>query len=254
MVITDLHRPSRHLAFGALFNVRDLGGLRGRSGQTIRWRSVYRADGLHRADADDLERLGWLGLATVVDLRTPAEVAESRFPADRLAVGWHHQPLIETTWHEAGLVPEIEGDTVGFLFERYCEMLDAGGPAIAATLDILARPSQPLVFHCAAGKDRTGVMAAVLLGLLGVHDDDIVEDYTMSLAAMRSMTAWLTTNRPDVAEAMADRAAFEMAAPPEVMRLLLGHVREEHGSMVGYVRSIGVPFPVVEELHHRLLV
>ena len=109
------------------------------------------------------------------------------------------------------------------------------------------------MFHCAAGKDRTGVLAAVVLALLGVDEETIIGDYALTAAAMASLVERLKQDRPEALSAMNDQPPAYLATPPEAMRRFLDHVRAEHGSMVGYVRGIGVELEVVEALHTTLL-
>ena len=249
----DLDPPVRHVAFDTLFNVRDLGGYLTADGRTTRWHTLYRADGINRVSGADLDRLAALGLRTVVDLRTHGELEErGRFPVDALPVAYHHLPVIRETWENWDLDPDLE--PVGFLVRRYQEMLDEGAPALARALEVLADPAAyPAVFHCAAGKDRTGVLAAVILGLLDVPDDTVADDYGLSRAAMDTLVEWLRLNVPEALDAMTDQPAAFLDAPPRAMHEVLALVRAEHSSMAGYVASIGVGADTVTELRRLLL-
>jgi protein-tyrosine phosphatase len=252
-VTVELDPPTRHVAFDTLFNVRDLGGYATSGGRTTRWQLLYRADGINRVSGADLDRLAGLGLRTVVDLRTHGELEErGRFPVDAMPVDYHHLPVIRETWESWDL--EVDLEPVAFLVERYQEMLDEGGPALAAALEVLADPAAyPAVFHCAAGKDRTGVLAAVVLGLLGVPDDTVADDYGLSRAAMDALVDWLRAHVPEALDAMTDQPAAFLDAPPRAMHEVLALVRAEHGSMAGYVESIGVDGDTVASLRRILL-
>jgi protein-tyrosine phosphatase len=243
----------RNVAFDSLFNVRDLGGYAGADGRHTRWRTLYRADGLNRADGDDLERLAALGLRTVIDLRTPNErVERGSFPIEAVPVDYHHFPVLQQTWEGQEIDAAIDG--AEFLTDRYREMLDEGAEAIAGALTVLADARvYPAVFHCAAGKDRTGVLAALVLGLVGVPDQTIAADYGLSGVGMAAMMDWIRLNRPEVADSMTDQPGVMLAAPPRAMRSLLDGVRAEHGSVEGYARSIGLPPRIIDELRATLL-
>ena len=244
--------PDRRLGFQGAFNFRDLGGYRGRAGQTVRWRTLYRADALHRLPDDELDQLSLLGVRTVLDLRTQAEIDHGRIKAEHLGIAHLHLPVLGTTWKPAELDPDADaGEVLGSL---YIQMLDVGAPALADSLRVLADPAQvPAVFHCAAGKDRTGVLAAVVLALLGVDEETIIGDYALTAAAMADLVERLKQDRPEALTAMNDQPSAYLATPPEAMRRFLDHVNTEHGSMVGYVRGIGVELEVVEALHTTLL-
>lgn len=250
-----LPHVSRHVLLDQLHNVRDLGGHQGRAGQLVRWNRVYRADNLARASRADLTVLAELGVRTVIDLRTERELALELPPAFPGApVEHHHLPLLRATWDEVGHDPGPDVDPVDFLEARYLEMLVEGAPAIADALRIIAVPSAtPVVFHCSLGKDRTGLLAAVLLSLLGVHDEAIAEDYALSSLAVLALDERLAEHHPGTrAERWGVPPAF-LAAPPEAIARVLARVRQQCRSMVGFVRSIGVDFATIESLHRQLL-
>jgi protein tyrosine/serine phosphatase len=238
----------RLVAFEQVFNFRDLGGYPTADGFTVRWRTLFRADGVHRLTIDDLAPLG---VRTVLDLRTPAELEErGRFTHD--SVGYHHLPILESTWDREVL--DIEIDPPRFLADRYLEMTAEGGDAISRAVRIIAAPDAlPLVFHCAAGKDRTGVVAAIVLDLLGVSDDDIAGDYSLSRLGMDRFRAWIIETYPGAADAMSDQPQAFLDAPVEAMHLFLADFRDRHGSVREYVRSLGVPDDVLEAVRKNLL-
>ena len=238
----------RQLQFPTVFNFRDLGRYRGIGGRTVRWRTVFRADGVHRLSAADLAPLG---VRTVVDLRTHGELDErGRFEGDQVA--FHHLPLIPHTWEQADLLPT--NDAAAYLADRYLDMLDVGGDQLVSAMHLLADPAAvPLVFHCAAGKDRTGVVAAFTLGLLGVADDDIATDYALSGLATERVIDWLRTEYPDkLAEIDAQPTAF-LESPIEAMRRFLAAVRDRWGSMEACAASLGIDAVLVQGLRTNLL-
>jgi protein-tyrosine phosphatase len=238
----------RLVAFDHVFNFRDLGGYETADGRAVRWRTVFRADGVHRMTIDDIAPLG---VRTVLDLRTPVELDErGRFAHD--SVGYHHLPILENTWDREALNVEI--DAAEFLAARYLEMLEEGGDSIGRALHILAEPaSLPLVFHCAAGKDRTGVVAAIVLDLLGVRDDDIADDYSLSRLGMDRFRAWIIETYPEAADAMSDQPQAFLDAPTEAMHLFLAGLRQRHGSVHEYAGSHGVSDDVIQAVQENLL-
>jgi protein-tyrosine phosphatase len=195
--VTAQARPSRHVECKGAFNVRDLGGYRTVDDRTIRWRTIFRADGLHCVPGTSETALAELGWRTVIDLRSAAETEVGTYRCDGVEVV--HLPVLRETWDPAMFVDD--GDHVGFLVERYLEMLDEGAPAFAASVEILAASDRlPAVFHCSAGKDRTGVLASLVLAVLGVADHQIAADYHLSALAMDQLVAWLVENRPDLVD------------------------------------------------------
>jgi protein-tyrosine phosphatase len=109
------------------------------------------------------------------------------------------------------------------------------------------------VFHCAAGKDRTGVLAALVLSLLGVDDDVIATDYGLSRLGMDRMLAYVRANHPERADTMSDQPAAFLDAPEAAMRLFLDDLRARHGSVEAYAASVGADAAVVEALRANLL-
>jgi protein-tyrosine phosphatase len=241
----------RRVAFERVFNVRDLGGIRTADGACVRPGLVFRADGVNRLDGDDLEVAKALGLRTVVDLRTHGEVEHrGRFPAEHIPVQWHHLPVIEQMWSERDL--QATDGAVAFLRDRYLDMLVEGGASIARTVELVAE-EPPLLFHCSAGKDRTGVVAAVLLGLLGVAPEDIAEDYHLSAAAMDAFTAWIEAELPEAVDAMSKQPKEYLQAPAEAMVEFLHEVDRVHGSVEHLALQLGVAPATIDRLRATLL-
>lgn len=239
----------RRVEFQTVFNARDLGGLRAADGRVVRRGVVYRADGVHRLSGEDLDVARQLGLRTVIDLRTLGEVDRGRFP-EALGVRWHHLPLMSEMWGERDFV--ATDGAARFLRDRYLDMLVEGRDSIVQALSLVADEG-PTLFHCAAGKDRTGVMAAVLLGLVGVPHEDIAHDYHLSAAAMSAFSDWVGENYPDAVDAMSKQPAEYLEAPMEAMLLMLDRIDEQHGSMAGFAADLGVDDGVVARLRDTLL-
>lgn len=240
----------RAIRFQRVFNVRDLGGLPTTDGRTVQRGLVYRADGVHRLEGKDLEAARQLGLRTVIDLRTDGEVGRGRFPIEEHPVDWYHLPVIKRIWSDGDLVPG--GSATDFLRDRYLEMLVDGGGSLARAIEIIADGS-PALFHCAAGKDRTGVLAAMILGLLGVGPDDIAGDYHASAAAMTEFAAWLAVEFPEARDSMTAQPKEYLAAPVEAMHGFLEEVDARYGSMEGLALELGVTDATLSALRDQLL-
>jgi protein-tyrosine phosphatase len=245
--------PRRLVRLDAVHNFRDIGGYPTADGHTTRWGRLFRADGLYRLTAADLDVVRSLGLHTVVDLRTNEELHErDTFPVDQHPVNFHHVPVITSTW--SADEAEGEDDAAAFLERIYLSMLDEGEERLAEAMVKLAEPDAlPAVFHCAAGKDRTGMLAMLILGSLEVLDEYIIADYALTEAGMERMRVWAQREQPDLYQRIAAGPVIFSAAVPEAMRRMLGHVREAHGSVVGFVNALGVPADVIERLRAALL-
>jgi protein-tyrosine phosphatase len=140
-----------------------------------------------------------------------------------------------------------------FVASRYLQMITAGRPALTRALDALgAEGSLPAVFHCSAGKDRTGVLAALILAFLGVPDETIVADYVLSAAAMERLLDRLKAEYPDSVEEVLRFAPSILHVMPETMEEFLATVRSEHGGYAALERSLGVG-PAMERLRESVL-
>lgn len=247
----------RDVALVDIFNVRDLGGYRTRDGPELRWRQVFRGAGLHRLAGQDLDVVRKLGLRTIIDLRTRGEVrAGGGVPADQLTAGVVQLPMLRRTWRLEDLDPDEPPEH--FLVPRYGAMLEEGAESIAETVRLLGDPANlPVIFFCAAGKDRTGVLAAVLLAALGVAAADTVADYHLSkepLERIRARAQQRASGDPDFpTSAMTTQPPSYMQAPPAAMEQLLDLVDERYGGMPAYLRSIGVTDDDLASLADTLL-
>jgi len=167
---------------------------------------------------------------------------------------------MDVIWDPGQAPAETSGAPVAdFLLRRYIEMIDGAGARIGDIFAILADlDALPAVFHCAAGKDRTGILAALLLSSLGVADEDVVADYALTGEAVpRMLAAWkaAAAAKPapdDGVPATPTPAAF-LAAEPDAMAGLLTLIGEVHGSTRDYVRTLGVSDAVLADLEAALL-
>jgi protein-tyrosine phosphatase len=238
----------RIIALEGAVNFRDLGGYQAADGMQTRWRTLFRADGLGELTEADLSVLRQLGIRTVIDLRSGSELERGRFDVEAHPVAFHHFPFIDE-------LPDAQDfdRRPGLLGTQYLEIVrDAGGQILAA-LDVLAAPDAlPAVFHCTAGKDRTGVLSAVVLSLLGVDEPTVVADYALSGAAMLRLRAKLIAKYPEGRETI-ENIDEVFSADPVQMEQLLDHVQEQYGSVGAYVDGLGAEPGLVERLRAGLL-
>ena len=238
----------RTLPFATSYNFRDVGGYPGLDGRTVSWRRLFRADSLHRLKGADLEAFHALGVRTVVDLRRPFEVEEhGRVPHSE---GLEYRNLVveHVDWETVEQPTDLPHER--WLADRYLNFAEDGRAGLAAALSVIADPAAaPVVVHCMAGKDRTGVVCALTLSLLGVSNADIAEDYALTEGAMASLTAYLLKTKPEVVQ---DKYHM-FDCPQDAMLLFLGDLRERHGSVEEYVREIGISTGQLTTLREHLL-
>lgn len=238
----------RLIALEGAVNFRDLGGYAASGGTRTRWRQLFRADGLGELTEGDLAVLRSLGIRTVIDLRSGSELERGRFDVDAHPVAFHHFPFIKE-------LPDAQefDRRPGLLGSQYQEIVSDAGAQIMATLAVLAAPDAlPAVFHCTAGKDRTGVLSAIVLSLLGVDEETVVADYALSGEAMLRLRAKLIVKYPEGRDTI-ENIDEVFSADPTQMEALLDFVRERYGSVQQYVTGLGVGPEVIDSLRTSLL-
>jgi len=238
----------RLIALEGAVNFRDLGGYATLDGRRTRWRVLFRADGLSELSQTDFSVMRDLGIRTVVDLRSGHEVEQSRFDVEAHPVDFHHFPFIDQ-------LPDVEqwDRRPGLLGAQYKEMLVDAAPQIIGALEVLTAPdSRPAVFHCTAGKDRTGLLSALVLSLLGVPEETVVADYALSGEAMERLRAKLVVKYPDSKDTISDIDEVFSANPANMVDLF-AYLRERYGSVTEYAATVGVPDAVVARLREELL-
>ncbi|MBO0868415.1 MAG: tyrosine-protein phosphatase [Micromonosporaceae bacterium] len=235
--------------FTTVFNFRDLGGHRTSTGRTVHFGRLYRSDSLHRLSTQDGERLASLGVRTVLDLRRPGEIARDGRVPESLGLAYHNIYPEHREWD-----PELYDPAAGaqrYLADRYLDMAEEGLVGLGAALQLIAEPVHaPVVIHCMAGKDRTGVLSALTLSLLGVPDADIAADYALSAAGQQRLAAMLRKEIPEQAAAIPDHF---VRCPPQAMLLFLADLRQRYGSVAGYVAGAGVTDVHIAALRTHLL-
>jgi protein-tyrosine phosphatase len=167
-VISPAHR--RRIALPGTLNLRDVGGYSTRDGGSVRWRALLRSDALHRVQAG-APALRELNLRTVIDLRTHVEAEIAPSDLDDLGAQVLHISVL------GGDLQALPAELSG----TYRHIVDECGAAIGAAIQRLCGPhALPALIHCSAGKDRTGIVIALILAAIGVPDNVIAADYALS--------------------------------------------------------------------------
>jgi protein tyrosine/serine phosphatase len=248
MTVLEMH-PERFRSLEGCSNFRDLGGHRTATGATLRWRKLFRSDSLAGVSPDDRQSLRALGLVTVLDLRSAAEVALGGRFEDR-DVTVHHLPFPDlldpaTDW--------AAWNDSRYVADQYFDLCSSARDSIMEALAILTDPAAyPAVIHCSLGKDRTGVLVALLLRALGVPTRDTVDEYALSrFGAARIVERLRERLGPDAADLDPYLPAM-LHADPDSMRGFLRRVHDDLDGVTGYLRSLGI-LSSVEHLRSALL-
>ncbi|MEQ8485137.1 MAG: tyrosine-protein phosphatase [Pseudomonadales bacterium] len=244
--------PDRHLPFEGCFNFRDIGGYPGAEGHTVRWGRYFRAGRQDRMTPADLERLRALGIRTQIDLRRPDEAREQGpGPLAELGAAYHNIAVIP----EGGtdVLSRLVGDT-GISGRRYLGYLEFGPEAWRRQFEIFAHGgSQPILVHCTAGKDRTGVSTAFLLSVLGVDRAWIEADYVLTNRDVARQVDFLEGIRA-LPEGMSREAMLHAAGVPEnAMGEFLDGLEARWGGALGYLRSIGISDATMDDVRGQFL-
>ncbi|HSP39213.1 MAG TPA: tyrosine-protein phosphatase [Frankiaceae bacterium] len=249
----------RWLPLHGAYNARDLGGLPLHSGGSTVPGRLFRSDTLQELTEDDVALLRSYPVGVVVDLRTPLEAhREGRGLLGGEPVDYVNLPFVpdsviipDDPRHEVVVADRYLKDRV----EHYLDYLRLAGRRVLAALEVLAEPREGAVlFHCAAGKDRTGVLAALTLEVAGVDRDAIVHDYELTnerLHRIGERLARLATYGGYVAK-VGEIRPQDLGANPATMQAFLERLDADHGGAAGWIRSTGGSEQLVNKLHKRL--
>jgi len=226
-------------------NFRDLGGYRTAGGQSVKWGHLYRSGAMHELTAGDYEYLADLDIAVICDFRANSERAEE-------PTSWAAGPVEQLEW-------DYEMDTSGFaeafagepspeqsaaaMTQFYRQAPTEFAERYAIMFDRIAAGDLPLAFHCTAGKDRTGVAAALILSALGVPRETILADYAMSddlvdyMAELREERENIDPEDPMAFWAQLPEAVIApfMASDPAYLQAALEQIEADHGSVEAYL-------------------
>lgn len=242
----------RHHPFEGCFNFRDIGGYQNAEGRTVKWGKYYRAGRQDRMTDADLEKLAELAVSTQIDLRKQDEIADQgRGPLSAMGVDYHNIPVIP----EGGTdqLARLVGDT-GISGERYLGYLSFGPESWLRMFEIFAEAdNHPILIHCTAGKDRTGVSTAFLLSVLGVDRAVIEADYILTNRDVERQANFIE-QYVGLPEGM-DRETliFHAGVPETAMRDFLNGLDERWGGPLNFLREIGVEEDIFEAVRHGFL-
>ncbi len=223
---------ARHIEVDGGHNVRDLGGYPTEDGRVTRWHTLVRSGSLDRMTPAGEQTLVDYGITTIIDLRDATEVRQHPDTcADSAVMRYRHLPLSPEGFAVRAEYARLDG--------LYAQYLSECGANIGAIIAAVAESAPGILFHCHVGKDRTGMIAALLLGAVGVPDGVIAEDYALT---SRRITALVAEWRGYAEQNGHDLRKFERDAASDAAIMLdaLGALRKQYGSITDYLRACGV--------------
>lgn len=241
-----MNSPSRLLPLVGAYNFRDLGGYPTTDGRNTRWGRLYRSDTLHELTDVDLELIRSIGLTSVIDLRTSTEVERNgRGVLGSEPVRYVNFSVLPKGGGEERAAPAIRVVDVA---ERYLWYLEVGTVALVESFRVLCDPGNyPLVFHCQAGKDRTGVLAALVLSCLDVERRAIVDDYVLTETRMDLIVGRLRRD-PHFADRIDDLPHSVFAVEAVTMERFLDGLDERFSGARSWVLGAGISERELESL------
>ena len=237
-----MENPLRRLTIpsGRLYNLRDLGGYACDGGVT-KHKVFLRSDHLHDLTDEDIKFLLDIGLTDVIDLRSKSECEE--FPNSFLC-------------NNSATVHNITGKSLETLIKAtrditnmgdfYKVLLDELADVHIRALEVMANAKGVTIFHCLVGKDRTGIVAALLLLLLGVDEYDIIADYQVSETFLERMGTLRYMSRPGV-------PSYAASSSAENMRVLIDYINRKYGSAANYLMKNGLSDETVEKFKDKFV-
>ena len=236
--------PRRIIGFSGGHNFRDMGGYRAGSGLAVAWGKLYRSGSMVELSDADHDLLHQLELRLICDLRSTRERRErpSRLPDARaFEVWWRDHRTTAADVVEAIQAPGVhDGFGRDLMIDLYRELPYEQAESYKVLFSRIAAGDLPLVFHCTAGKDRTGVAAAVLLDVLGVPRDVVAQDYALTDRFFDNLKRLVMADPDMQALANSDPRLWEplLRADPAYLDALFATIDTRHGSSENYLREV----------------
>ncbi|MDL2284488.1 tyrosine-protein phosphatase [Oxalobacter sp. OttesenSCG-928-P03] len=224
----DTDTPGKRITLEKTWNTRDLGGYTGVNGKKVISGKLFRTDELASLTEKDQETLSAIPLAIIVDFRS---IKEQQAKPDRLPKSTWRYYLLPIT---PGKLSDLQDSKIdeSIMIRAYREMV-SDSEAIAQYREFFrilqSDSNEPVAFHCAAGKDRTGIAAALILYSLGVDEKTIMEDYLLSAGYISGKYAGILKKHPAYAPLLTVRPAYLEAA--------FQAIRNRHGSIENYLQE-----------------
>lgn len=237
------YRANEPLNFAGTLNVRELGGYVNRDGVRLKTHKVLRGDDLSNLTEEGMQALTEYGMKTCIDLRIYEE-KQKLDPFYRSSeLVYHSIPI------KGDMIMQYEPGEM--LYRLYVDILEKHAKALLTELQIIAREEEGVIFHCTAGKDRTGVTAMLILAICDVDREQIVTDYEPSSQNIAEQIKQQKKQLEECGIRNIPDEIFESKA--ETMCKLLDYLGEKYGGPVNYVRKIGLTDLEMEQIRKKML-
>ncbi|MDH6677863.1 protein-tyrosine phosphatase [Rhodococcus sp. LBL1] len=243
------HTTTRRLVLPGTYNLRDIGGYTAGE-RTTRWRKLLRSDALHTIEQDGRDTLTEIGLGLVIDLREDDEISKAPNALDGVGHREVHVPVYNGKLDHN---PTAATFDLGTLYQWM--LADHGSRLTDAVRLIAGSGDEPVLVHCTAGKDRTGLVIALALSAVGVGARDVVADYSLSETLLHGewVDAMVASFRERELPEGFDIEGIVAASPAAVMRATLAGIDAEHGGVRPYLLDHGMSEAELTDLHAALL-
>ncbi|KZT73554.1 hypothetical protein DAEQUDRAFT_721612 [Daedalea quercina L-15889] len=244
-VVTSTLSSPPFVVVDGVINIRDFGGYpSNQADSVVKPRSLFRSGEPNRITPGGIAVFRALGIKKVFDLRSDVEIAKYKTANPEVdGVQFVRSPILDIAFDPVGLAERLklfETNEAEAFLTLYDQILRSGGRAVETVfLHLRDHPDEPCLLHCTAGKDRTGVFAALILSVLGASDEDIIKDYTLTTIGLQPALPLLAA-RFEKEQVYRDNrtGTINMAtAKPETMRNLLDHIREKYGGVEKYLKA-----------------
>jgi protein-tyrosine phosphatase len=239
---------------GKLANFRHLGGISTPYG-VIRDNFSYRSDDVSTIDDEEAKRLASLEISMIIDFRDLNETKSGRGPIASFVPEYLNLPLIESSGDSGQVLHKIFDDSFSAqdLGDWYFYLMGEVAPLVNQGLQAIAESNKPVVFHCAAGKDRTGIFTASLLSALDTEIEHILDDFEQTQTNMPKVLSRLMRLQPMFSEEAIMRAGALLRADREAMSRFLELAENQHGGLKNMLVDSGLQQSTIEGLKQSLI-
>lgn len=230
----DIIIAERQLPMAGCYNFRDLGGYKAKGGKHVKWGKLFRADDISGLTEEDLVYLSSIPIISAVDFRAPSEAKRSPDKLPKTARFSYPIAITPGNLSNEGIQANLLQSNINLYMKQMNRLLVSDPACVRAFRIFFAivqnNLSAPIVFHCSAGKDRTGMAAALILYSLGVDEKTIMEDYLLSNACLTDKYEAIITKYPRSEPMFTAKRMFLQAG--------INQIKRDHGSVINFLTDI----------------